>query len=238
MERWQQIESLFQEALERDPTERDAWLREACHGDSDLRREVASLLANHQAATNFKPWAAAATAKLIAGPASLEPGQCLGPLLGGWTLTAITTVQTGTPLTFIQGSDVALDGTGGSQHAELAPGVTASNITISHPNRAAFVSRFFNTAAFLQPRFLPAGLYGNAGRGLISGPATSNTDFSALKDFRLHESWKLQFRAEFFNSLNQVNFANPNQTVSAATFGRITSAASGRVIQFALKMLW
>jgi len=159
-------------------------------------------------------------------------------LLGGWTLTAITTVQSGTPLTFIQGSDVALDGTGGSQHAELAPGATASNITISHPNRAAFVSRFFNTAAFLQPHFLPAGLYGNAGRGLISGPATSNTDFSALKDFRLHESWKLQFRAEFFNSLNQVNFANPNQTVSAATFGRITSAASGRVIQFALKMLW
>jgi hypothetical protein len=35
MERWQQIESLFQEALERDPAERNAWLREACQGDSD-----------------------------------------------------------------------------------------------------------------------------------------------------------------------------------------------------------
>ena len=79
MERWQQIESLFQEALERDPAERNSWLREACQGDSDLRREVASLLANHQAATDFKPWAAAAAAKLIDGPASLEPGQCLGP---------------------------------------------------------------------------------------------------------------------------------------------------------------
>jgi hypothetical protein len=56
MERWQQIESLFQEALERDPAERDAWLREACQGDSDLRREVASLLANHQAAADFQPW--------------------------------------------------------------------------------------------------------------------------------------------------------------------------------------
>jgi len=77
MERWQQIESLFQEALERDPAERDVWLREACQGDSDLRREVTSLLANHQAAKNFQPWAAAA--KLFDGPASLEPGQCLGP---------------------------------------------------------------------------------------------------------------------------------------------------------------
>jgi hypothetical protein len=159
-------------------------------------------------------------------------------LLGGWTLTAITTIQSGTALTFVQGSDVALDGTGGSQHAQLAPGITAANIVMSHPDRNAFVTQFFNTAAFVQPRNLPAGIYGNSGRGLISGPATSNTDFSALKDFGLHESWKLQFRAEFFNSLNQVNFANPNVTVSSATFGRITSAASGRVIQFALKMLW
>src|SRR6516162_5253834 len=79
MERWQQIESLFQEALERDPAERNAWLREACQGDSDLRREVASLLASHQAAADSKPWAAAAAAKLIDSPASLEPGQCLGP---------------------------------------------------------------------------------------------------------------------------------------------------------------
>ena len=59
-----------------------------------------------------------------------------------------------------------------------------------------------------------------------------------MKDFVLHESWKLQFRAEMFNSLNQVNFANPNQTVSSATFGRITSAAAGRVIQFALKLYY
>src|SRR5215472_16747668 len=79
MERLQQIESLFREALERDPAERNAWLREACQGDSDLRREVASLLANHNSAADSQPWAAAAAAKLIGGPASLEPGQCLGP---------------------------------------------------------------------------------------------------------------------------------------------------------------
>src|SRR6516225_8933103 len=79
MERWQQIESLFQEALERDPAERNAWLREACQGDSDLRREVASLLVNHQEATDSKPRTAAAAAKLVDGPASLKPGQCLGP---------------------------------------------------------------------------------------------------------------------------------------------------------------
>src|SRR5215831_8846891 len=79
MDRWQQIESLFQQALERDPAERNAWLRQASQDDSDLRREVASLLANHQAAADSKPWAAAAAAKLIDNSASLQPGQCLGP---------------------------------------------------------------------------------------------------------------------------------------------------------------
>jgi hypothetical protein len=77
MERWQQVELLFQEALERDAAERNAWLRKACRGDSG--REVASLLANHQEATDFKSWAAAAAAELIADRVSLEPGQCLGP---------------------------------------------------------------------------------------------------------------------------------------------------------------
>ena len=79
MERWQQIETLFQDALQRDPAQRDAWLREACHGDSDLRREVASLLANHQEGADFEPWAAAAAAQLIDVSASLKAGQRLGP---------------------------------------------------------------------------------------------------------------------------------------------------------------
>jgi serine/threonine protein kinase len=79
VERWQQIELLFQEALQRDPAERDAYVREACRGDSDLRREVASLLANHREVSDFKPWAASAAAQLISGQASLQAGQFLGP---------------------------------------------------------------------------------------------------------------------------------------------------------------
>jgi serine/threonine protein kinase len=79
MERWQQIESLFQQALERGPGERDAFVREACRGDTELQREITSLLANHHSAADPRPWAAAAAAQLIDSPLSLEPGQCLGP---------------------------------------------------------------------------------------------------------------------------------------------------------------
>ncbi len=48
---------------------------------------------------------------------------------------------------------------------------------------------------------------------------------------------KIQFRSEFFNVLNRVNLGNPNLTVGN-TMGRITSAGSARVLQFALKVLF
>jgi outer membrane receptor protein involved in Fe transport len=161
-------------------------------------------------------------------------------LLGGWTLTAIHTLQSGTPLTFTIGQDIALDGTGngGGQHAFLEPGITDGKISLSHPSRNAMVTQFFNTAAFVPVNLLPAGYYGNAGRGLISGPAFYNTDFSVLKDFRIRESLSLQFRTEMFNVFNQVNFNNPDTTETDSSFGQITSAQDGRVIQFALKLLW
>jgi outer membrane receptor protein involved in Fe transport len=161
-------------------------------------------------------------------------------LLGGWTITAIDTLQSGTPLTFELGQDVALDGTGngGGQHAFLEPGIKADNISISHPSRNALVNQFFNTSAFVPVAQDPLGSYGNAGRGLISGPAFSNTDFSVLKNFQIRERMRLQFRSEMFNVFNQVNFYNPDTTETDGTFGQILGASPGRVIQFALKLLW
>jgi Tol biopolymer transport system component len=78
LNRWQQIESLFQEALRHPVEEREAWLREACGPDVDLHREVASLLANHHESAGAGPWAAAA-AQLMVKPVLLEPGQFVGP---------------------------------------------------------------------------------------------------------------------------------------------------------------
>jgi hypothetical protein len=154
--------------------------------------------------------------------------------LGGWTLSGITSAQSGAPLTFTQGQDVALDGTGDAQHAQL----TGLPIAVQHSTRGAMVAQFFDPNAFVNPNLLPRGLYGNAGRGILSGPALSSTDFSVLKDFAFKERYKVQFRSEFFNLFNQVNFSNPTTTVSSGAFGRIRSANSGRVVQFAMKFIW
>ena len=60
-----------------------------------------------------------------------------------------------------------------------------------------------------------------------------------FKRFAFTDSLNLQFRAEFFNLLNTVNFNNPATAVnSAATFGRITEAQDPRIMQFGLKFLF
>ena len=79
MEPWQHVEEIFHEALQRDPAKRDAYLREACGSDAALHKEIVDLLAHHEPGSEFEPWAADAAAQLIAAPASLQPGQLLGP---------------------------------------------------------------------------------------------------------------------------------------------------------------
>jgi len=163
-----------------------------------------------------------------------------------------------TPLTFTSGEDVAVDGTFGSQHAQL----NGQPIDISHSSRSSMINEFFNTGAFVNPtcsftpdpgnplaieqqnctpfniKYSMLGQYGNSGRGILSGPAFSNTDFSVIKNIPFTERYRLQFRSEFFNVFNQVNFHNPNTRVTSGSFGRITAADDGRVIQFALKLFF
>jgi Carboxypeptidase regulatory-like domain/TonB-dependent Receptor Plug Domain len=164
-------------------------------------------------------------------------------LLGGWTVTAIQTVESGLPITIYTGEDVAVDGTGSypGQYAQFVSGANASSVRISHPNRQAEVKQFFNTGAFVNPNVEPLGTYGNSSKGIAYGPAYADTDASLLKDFALPENFRLQFRAESFNTFNQVNFANPNSYANAGTaFGQIQStvAGTGRQLQLALKLLW
>ena len=49
-ERWRQIDELFDAAVRLDPAEREAWLRQACGDDDDLRAEVDRLLAQDERA--------------------------------------------------------------------------------------------------------------------------------------------------------------------------------------------
>jgi hypothetical protein len=166
----------------------------------------------------------------------------LNGVLGGWTITGLHRYQSGSPLNFLMGTDQAVNGTlnpSTGQHAQLAPGATASTIALDQPNRAAEVAQYFNTSAFVRPSQLPLGIYGNAGRGIDYGPRYFDTDMAVLRYIPIGtERLKAQLRGEFFNIFNQVNFNNPDTSASSGTFGRITGAQPGRVVQLALKLVW
>jgi hypothetical protein len=142
------------------------------------------------------------------------------------------------------GDDVALDGTGSRQRAMLVPG---QSLTREHSSRADMIQEYFNTAAFVPTNEVPRGVYGNSGRNILEGPGWGNTDFSAIKDFRITERYRMQFRSEFFNLFNQVAFGcrqttggcnDPDANRTSRTFGQIGSAGPAREIQFALKFNW
>ncbi len=80
---------------------------------------------------------------------------------------------------------------------------------------------------------------GNLGRNTFTGPGWSNLDFSIIKDTKLTETKTLQFRAEFFNILNQATFGNPGATLGSSGFGVITGTATAeRQIQFGLRLMF
>ena len=161
-------------------------------------------------------------------------------VLNGWTLTGLHRIQSGSPLVFTMGTDVAQNGIlqPNGQYTLLVAGMTAADVRRDHSSRSDMVAAYFNTAAFVPVNSVPRGIYGDAGRGLIYGPGDVSTDFALMRYVNLWSDVRVQVRGEFFNAFNQVNFGNPNTTVSSTTFGRITSAGAGRVIQLAAKVIW
>ena len=124
---------------------------------------------------------------------------------------------------FTMGTDVAQNGIlqPNGQFALLVRDYRRRRRALS--DTADMVAPYFNTAAFVPVTNVPRGIYGDAERGLIYGPGdVTRTSLSCATSPPVGP--RLQVRGEFFNALNQVNFNNPNTTVSSTTFGRITSA--------------
>ena len=153
-------------------------------------------------------------------------------LIGGWQWNGILTAQSGFPFTPQAGSNIS--GTGDTNN----PDVPNRNPAFSGPVILGNVSRWYNPAAFLLPT---PGTFGNVSRGSFTGPGLTTFDTSLFKKFRIKEGWDLQFRVEVFNIFNHANFGSPNPVVFSGnnispSAGVVTSAATSRQIQFALKI--
>lgn len=150
-------------------------------------------------------------------------------LLNDWTVSAIVTLQSGTPLTITAGVDRNFDGLT-NDRADLNgdPKLEGGRA------REVAIEQWFNTAVFSLPAI---GNDGSSKRSIVEGPGYRNVDLGVFRDLRLVGQTRLQFRLEATNVLNIVNLVNPGTNFSApATFGKIRSARDMRRIQLGARV--
>jgi len=164
-------------------------------------------------------------------PDAYRGGSAFGrKALNSWSVSGIVTLQSGVPFSIL-GQDSGFEAT----RADLVSGRTLES-AIKSGNVKDRLGAYFDPTAFMQPpAYTPD--WGQLGRNIIRGPKQINTDFSLIKSIPVTESQRAEFRAEFFNLFNNVNFANPVNVISPSTdFGAIVSTTTGpRVVQFAFK---
>ncbi|MGH9847839.1 MAG: carboxypeptidase regulatory-like domain-containing protein, partial [Blastocatellia bacterium] len=163
-------------------------------------------------------------------PAPRMQNKVLPLVIGGWQVSGILVLSSGTPFTVVSGVDRSLRGVGRDRPDLLAD----PRLSDDRP-RGETLARYFDTSKFALNR---EGQFGSSGRNTLIGPGTANVNLGLSKRFPLGWEGKgLQFRAEAFNALNRPDFGNPGANLSApANFGRITSAGAGRALQLALKL--
>jgi hypothetical protein len=173
-------------------------------------------------------------------------------IFDGWKMTGITTFQTGFPFNltdsgFSSLSCDALSFYGCPDNPNQLKAVTKLN-----PRNSAFnklKNFWFDPTTFAavpgcqyDPVLLTlqngdvCGKYGNAGRNAVHGPGQHNWDFSLQKDTKLTERTSFQMGIEAFNIWNHTQFNNPSGNVQSGNFGRITTAAQGRLVQLRAKV--
>jgi Carboxypeptidase regulatory-like domain/TonB dependent receptor len=157
--------------------------------------------------------------------------------IGGWQTSGIVSMQSGSPFTVTMSGDQNGDGLSGDRPDVIGTPVINPgnpNCYIADPSNPACGSGVQSAFAAVPAT---AYRYGNAGRNILIGPGLKNVDVGLMKNAKLTERFKLQFRAEFFNLFNFVNFDTPNRNFNLGTFGTITSqSAKSREIQFGLKL--
>jgi len=168
----------------------------------------------------------------------------------GWQVNTIVSFQSGQPFTVFSNNDNSgqgnfLDrpdivGTPGRFNPRNQSTFSADNATCAGWSGDVTGHFYFDPTAFdcTSPgnnEVGSLGSFGNVGRNTLRGPGINNWDISFLKKIKLAEARALEFRAEFFNAFNHVQFLNPDNQGFSSTFGQVSQTRGPRLIQFALK---
>jgi hypothetical protein len=173
--------------------------------------------------------------------------------VNGWVLSGITQLQSGAPIQPNTGGTLNVQWPGsftnqrylGTNSVALVPKL------VCDPRSNLSSGQYFNPACLTPPT---GGANGDYIWPYIHGPAFFNSDLAIYKNFNFKEHHKIQFRFSAFNFLNhplpqfglagngdmQLNFANPNGTLSSTNLNSLTTGkpmftTGRRVVEFALK---
>ena len=144
--------------------------------------------------------------------------------MGGWSLSAIITAESGAPL------NIGVNGNNGLQHDQNSgTGLTLAG-SISYPKT---VASWFNPSAFSAPACATGpDCYGNLAFDAVRGPGRNDWDISLFKSFVISENRgsRFELRAESFNAWNHTQFKGDynnggiSTNVGASNFGQVKAA--------------
>ena len=152
----------------------------------------------------------------------------LRTVLNGWTISAVTSLMSGEPLTIGAGDDINMDNDDGDRANRIGD----PKLDPNRP-RDQVLAAWFNTAAFEVPE---DGTEGTAGRNILDGPGSKTVNLGLFRSFSIREGIKLQFRAEATNAFNIVNLSDPETSIDSDRFGEINSARNMREVQLGLRL--
>ena len=177
-------------------------------------------------------------------------------VIGGWQVSAINTMQAGTPfnLVYTPNSANAVSPQISATYRganEYRPNVVSGQPLIKKSQLTNGYIQWVNYNAFTLPATRGTdgttllSPFGNAVRNPGRSPAYYNADLALNKRFSLPiETMKIEFRSEFYNVFNHTNFYLPSSTLGGTlgsgptSGGTITSTFEPRIIQFGLKVLY
>ena len=129
----------------------------------------------------------------------------LDEALGGWQVSTTNIFQSGNPFSVFSSGDTYQHD--GSQF----PNYTGAPLYVAGKNHTVWL----NPAAF---SLVANGSFGNVRRNSLYGPGVELTNLSVGKTFDIHESVKLNIRADAVNAFNHANFGLPG----GGTYGLTT----------------
>src|SRR5216684_340228 len=169
-------------------------------------------------------------------------------LTKGWQFLNITTLTSGPPFTVYSGVQQTGAGAGGTDRPDL---LALPNFSTGRTTREDYFGMGAENSSFFQiPLSVPGGTgpnhgrFGTLGRSTFRAAGFRNFDTALIKDTAFGHRGNgelaiLQFRAEFFNIFNVVNFGLPSNIVLGSGFGFISrTAGPSRQIQFSLKVIY